>query len=207
MNLNDLSKNIYVINLKERLDRKDHITQELNKVECNNYTIFEAVNGSKIPNNSRLTNGMFGLVSTYLNIYEDWKNNKTGNITIIEDDCIFVDGFNEKIDTFIKYVPDNWDMIYFGGNHNRHMGIKTENINEYCLKLNHSFTAHCVILKDHVFEHLISEIKNFTIENDVVLANLQRVYNAYCSVNILATQIPNYSNIENRFVDYKHLIN
>jgi GR25 family glycosyltransferase involved in LPS biosynthesis len=207
MNLNELSKSIYVINLKERSDRRDHIIKELNKVECDNYILFDAVNGGEIPNNSRLTNGMFGLVSTYLNIYEHWKNNKTGNITIIEDDCVFVDDFNEKINNYIKYVPDNWDMIYFGGNHNKHMGIKTENINEYCLKLNHSFTAHCVILKDHVFEHLISEIKNFTIENDVVLANLQRVYNAYCSVNILATQIPNYSNIENRFVDYKHLIN
>ena len=207
MNLNELSKSIYVINLKERSDRRDHIIKELNKVECDNYILFDAVNGGEIPNNSRLTNGMFGLVSTYLNIYEHWKNNKTGNITIIEDDCVFVDDFNEKINNYIKYVPYNWDMIYFGGNHNRHMGIKTENINEYCLKLNHSFTAHCVILKDHVFEHLISEIKNFTIENDVVLANLQRVYNAYCSANILATQIPNYSNIENRFVDYKHLIN
>ena len=207
MNLNELSKSIYVINLKERSDRRDHIIKELNKVECDNYILFDAVNGGEIPNNSRLTNGMFGLVSTYLNIYEHWKNNKTGNITIIEDDCVFVDDFNEKINNYIKYVPDNWDMIYFGGNHNKHMGIKTENINEYCLKLNHSFTAHCVILKDQVFEHLISEIKKFTIENDVILANLQKVYNAYCSVDVLATQIPNYSNIENRFVDYKHLIN
>lgn len=207
MILNDLSNRIYVINLPERLDRKSHIIGELKKVGCVDYVIFPGVNGSHGINPTRLKNGMYGLIQTYLNIYEEWKNNKTGTITIIEDDCVFVDDFNEKSYSFYENVPSDWDMIYFGANHNRPIGDTTIKINDYCLKLGYSFTAHCVILKDNVFEHLISEIKNFNIENDVVLANLQRTYNAYCSTEILANQIPNFSNIENRYVDYKDMIN
>ena len=203
MILNDLSENIYVINLPERMDRKTHIVNQLSNVGCVDYIIFPGVNGNRENNPTRLKNGMYGLIKTYLNIYEEWKNKKTGTITIIEDDCVFVDGFNDKSKIFYKNVPSDWEMLYFGANHN---GETTKKINENCLKLSYSFTAHCVILKDHVFEHLISEIKNFTIENDVVMANFQQQYNAYCSIETLATQIPNFSNIENCFVNYEHWI-
>lgn len=206
MILNNLSKSIYVINLPERVDRKTHIISQLEKIGCYGYKIFPGVNGNRENNQTSLKNGMFGLIKTYLNIYEEWKNNKTGTITIIEDDCIFVEDFNEKSNKFYQNVPEDWEMLYFGGNHNKQMGETTKKINENCIKLSYSFTAHCVILKDHVFEHLISEIKNFTIENDVVLANFQKIYNAYCSPEILATQIPNFSNIENRYVNYEHMI-
>jgi hypothetical protein len=37
MNLSDLSKNIYVINLKEITDKKIHIENQLNKIDCENY--------------------------------------------------------------------------------------------------------------------------------------------------------------------------
>jgi GR25 family glycosyltransferase involved in LPS biosynthesis len=206
MILNKISKNIYVINLPERIDRKTHIIGELNKIGCADYKIFPAINGNKELNPTHLKNGMYGLIKTYINIYEEWKNNKTGTITIIEDDCVFVNDFNEKSEIFYRSVPEDWEMLYFGGNHNNHMGVTTKNINENCLKLTYSFTAHCVILKDYVFEHLISEIINFNVENDVILANLQSVYNAYCSTEILANQIPNFSDIENRMVDYSDMI-
>jgi GR25 family glycosyltransferase involved in LPS biosynthesis len=196
-----------VINLPERTDRKSHIIEQLNKIGCENYKIFPAINGNQELNPTHLKNGMYGLIKTYLNIYDEWKDNKTGTITIIEDDCIFVDDFNEKSKIFYQNVPDDWDMLYFGGNHNRHLGDTTFRINENCMKLSYSYTAHCVIIKDNVFEHLISEIKHFNIENDVVLANFQKIYNAYCTTEILANQIPNFSNIENTYVDYKHAIN
>lgn len=206
MNLNDISKNIYVINLKERNDRKLHITNELEKINCKEYTLFEGVNGSLEPNNTKLKNGMFGLVKTYLKIYEDWSKYDKDDIMIIEDDCSFVDNFNRKLGDYISNIPSDWDMLYFGANHNYHIGMKTTKINSKCIKLNNSYSAHCVLLKKRVFEDLIDNIKNFSIENDVMMANLQRKYNAYSSNELLATQIQSYSDIENKFVNYDWLI-
>lgn len=206
MNLNELSDSIYVINLKERKDRLEHIISELKKIECQNYTIFEAVDGKTIHNETKLKTGMFGLINTYLNLYNEWKLQKKDNILIIEDDCVFVPNFNEKLELYIKSVPENWEMMYFGGNHNYHMGNKTEKINENCIKLTNTYSAHCVILKDYVFEELIENLKTFKIENDVMMANLQKKFNAYSPVNKLTTQIPSYSDIEQRFVDYNWLI-
>jgi glycosyl transferase family 25 len=206
MNLSDLSKKIYVINLVERHDRKQHILKELKKINCENYILFEAINGNVELNNSKLKNGMFGLIKTYLKIYEDWILSDNENIMIIEDDCFFVDDFNQKLKEYIKNVPNDWDMLYFGANHNYHMGMKTISINEKCIKLNNSYSAHCVLLKKHVFIELIESIKNFSVENDVMMANLQKKYNAYSSKQLLTTQIESYSNIENKFVNYSWLI-
>jgi hypothetical protein len=68
MKLNNLSNLIYVINLKERLDRKEHITTQLKKIDCENYILFEGVNGKSIENPTRMPSGMFGLIKTYLNL-------------------------------------------------------------------------------------------------------------------------------------------
>jgi GR25 family glycosyltransferase involved in LPS biosynthesis len=206
MNINDLSKNIYVINLKERTDRKLHIENQLNKIDCKNYKLFEGVNGNSLTNPTKLKNGMFGLVKTYLNIHEEWSKKDAENIFLIEDDCLFLDDFNKKLEEYINNVPSDWDMLYFGANHNYHGGMQTLRINEKCIKLNNSYTAHCVLLKKKVFEELIENIRNFSIENDVMMALLQRKYNAYSTSEPLALQIENYSNIENKVVNYDWLI-
>lgn len=206
MKLVDLSDSIYVINLKEREDRRIHIISELKKIECDNYVIFEAIDGKKIPNNTKLKSGMFGLINTYLSLYEKWKQTKKNNILIVEDDCVFVPKFNDRLELYVNNIPQDWEMMYFGGNHNYHMGNKTEKINEHCIKLSNTYSAHCVILKDYVFEELIENLKTFKIENDVMMANLQKKYKAYSPVNKLTSQIPSYSDIEQRFVDYNWLI-
>jgi GR25 family glycosyltransferase involved in LPS biosynthesis len=206
MTLNDVTKNIYVINLKERTDRKLHILKELNKIGCNNFFLIEGIDGNKINNNSKLKNGMFGLVKTYLNIFDEWNKTPQEDILIIEDDCVFVENFNPKLKNYLNNVPNNWDMLYFGANHNYHIGMKTQDINNKCIKLNNSYSAHCILLKNYVFIDLINNIKNFSIENDVMLANLQKKYNAYSSKEPLTSQLQSYSNIENKFVNYDWLI-
>lgn len=206
MDLNNLSKSIYVINLKERTDRKDHIIKQLNEISCNEYNVIDAVDGSKIENRSRIKNGAFGLLMTYKNIYDDWKNKGGSDILIIEDDCKFVDEFNNHLNTYINNVPKDWDMLYFGANHNYHMGQKTQKINDYCVKTNNSYSAHCVLMKPKVFEELIGMIDTNPLEVDVLMATLQKKYNSYSSHIALTTQIPSYSNIENQPVDNVWLI-
>jgi hypothetical protein len=86
------------------------------------------------------------------------------------------------------------------------MGNVTQKINEEVIKLNNSYSAHCVLFKKKVFDDLILNIMNFSIENDVMMANLQKKYNAYSSSVTLTTQLSNFSNIENKLSDYSWLI-
>ena len=204
MTLDDLSKSIYVINLKEREDRRLHILNELKKIDCKNFIIFDAVNGNSINNPSRIKNGAYGLVQTYLNIYENW--NKNENIMLIEDDCIFVPDFKKKLEEYVNNLPENWEILYFGGNHNYHMGNKTEKINDFCIKLNNTYTTHCIMMRNYVFEEMIKSLKKTITEVDVMMASLQKKYNSFSSYQKLTSQIPSFSDVENRFVDYNWLI-
>jgi len=205
MNLKDLSKNIYVINLKERTDRREHIESKLSKIGCDNYKIIDAVDGSKIINKSTIKNGAYGLLMTYKNIFNDW-NGSENDILIIEDDCLFINEFNSHLESYIKSVPSDWDMLYFGANHNYHGGMQTLKINDKCVKLNNSYSAHCVLMKPYVFKELINKIDQQLLEVDVLMSQLQKKYNSYSSHIALTTQIPSYSNIEDKSVDYGWLI-
>jgi len=205
MNLKDLSKNIYVINLKERTDRREHIESQLSKIGCDNYKIIDAVDGSKIINKSTIKNGAYGLLMTYKNIFNDW-NGSENDILIIEDDCLFINEFNSHLESYIKSVPSDWDMLYFGANHNYHGGMQTLKINDKCVKLNNSYSAHCVLMKPYVFKELINKIDQQLLEVDVLMSQLQKKYNSYSSHIALTTQIPSYSNIEDKSVDYGWLI-
>jgi len=206
MTINDITNNIYVINLKHRIDRRVHIINELNKVNIDKYNLIEAVNGNDVINNTGLKNGMYGLCLTYLNIYNMWVKQNESDILIIEDDCIFDEDFNSKLELYMSNVPNDWDMLYFGGNHNYHIGCQTIKINDYWKKLTSTYSAHCVLLKNYVFNELISKLQDMTIENDVLLSKLQKKYNAYSTTEPIATQMPSYSDIENIYVNYKWLI-
>lgn len=200
-------KEIYCFNLKKRNDRLTHIKNQLKKINCKNYNIIESVDGYSIPNPTSLKNGMYGLVKTYLKLYDRLKNKDYNDLVIIEDDCIFSDDFVEKGENLINNVPDDWEMLYFGGNHNTHVGERQPmNINKDIIKLHNTYSAHCVVLKKHVFEDLINTLKTFSIENDVFMAKLQKKYKAYSTKNKITWQLPGESNIENRVVNYDWIL-
>ena len=100
MKLDDLSQNIYVLNLKKRKDRLQHIKNELKKIDCKNYKIYESVDGNSIENKTKLRNGAFGLVKTYVNLHSELTKNNYNDVLIIEDDCVFCENFNHLLENY-----------------------------------------------------------------------------------------------------------
>jgi len=169
--------------------------------------LFEAVDGSTIPNPTSLSAGNYGLLNTYLRIYEDFLKNKTNNIMMIEDDCVFLDNFNDNLKLYIENIPDDWEILYFGANHRTHEGLPPPyKINEYVIKLRSSYTTHCLILKDYVFAELIENLKISPSIVDVMMCKLQEKYNTYSTIRNITFQLPSFSDIENKYCDYNWLI-
>lgn len=64
--------------------------------------------------------GAWGCLRSHVRIWEDtlgmlkpWVD----SVLVLEDDAVFCDGFSEKATAFLAEVPDDWDQIYFGGQH------------------------------------------------------------------------------------------
>jgi len=203
MNLSNITDEIYVLNLKKREDRLEHIKRQLSKINLDSYEVIESIDGSVIKNNTNLRNGMLGLIMTYLKIFEISKNKDGDSLIIIEDDCVFSKDFNEYLKNFMESVPSDWDMLYFGGNHNTHMGTENpEKINEFVVKVSNTYSAHCVVLKKDLFFDFINELKEFQTPNDVLLTKYQKIFNAYSTMKKITWQVNNHSDIEEKYTNY-----
>jgi glycosyl transferase family 25 len=198
---------VFCINLPHRTDRRESFISEVNKYDLGNFEFFDAYYGQKLPNPHNILPGNVGLIKTNIEILKKAIDDNLNNIVIIEDDCVFTDEIL-NIDSYFEKLPEKWDMLYFGGNHNYHWhGVPNPIIvNEKVLKLVHSFTTHFIIINKNMFSVLIEKLSSYSHPIDVIYAEIQKNYDVYSFYPSIAKQSTGYSDIENREINYDFLI-
>jgi len=193
---------IYVINLKRRPDRLAHITEQLAKINTT-FKLVEAVDGNNVKCNSRVGNGwnfkgVTGCAYSHKKVYEDALSNKFKKILVIEDDNIFANEFNNKFSNFIKQVPVDWDMLYFGGNHQ----AKPKAININVELITHTYTTNCYAIRcdilPELLKHLPSDTEKLAMPIDVLLTTIQKRYKCFSHKPHICWQLGDFSDIENK---------
>ena len=198
----------FLINLKKREDRLHNFIDQVNNYDLGNFKIFEAIDGSSISENyPNVSTGNVGLLHSNIQIIEESIKNNYEKILIVEDDCVFNENVKD-IDVYFEHLPSDWDMVYFGGNHNIHMNTtKPIMINDKVIKIHSTFTTHCVGINKNIFSIVLEALKTFRAPIDVIYQQLQSSHNVYCFNPLIATQMVGFSDIENRDVDYSTIIN
>ena len=166
MRLFDRFDKVYCINLKRRPERLDEFKKEIEKYDLGNFEVFEAIDGNNLTNtrSKSLKHSEQGLIESNLQIIKDCIKNKYQNVLILEDDCFFTSEVN-NLDDYFNKLPNDWDMLYMGGNHNTHMGIESPKIiNDKICKLHQTYSTHFVAIKNTLFEEL-KFILTITIEH------------------------------------------
>ena len=129
LNFNNIFNNVYCINLKRSNDRWDYI-QKLGREQNIAINRFDATDGKNLSlqeaknmcsteyyemmknNKSLLAN--IGCYNSHLNLLKKIHTEKIDNAIIIEDDIIFPNNFKQLLQTNLKKIPSNWDIIYLG---------------------------------------------------------------------------------------------
>lgn len=208
MKLFDRFDKVYCINLKRRPKRLQEFTEEVNKFNLGNFEVFEAIDGNDIKTTraKRLKPSEQGLIESNLRIIKECIKNNYNNVLIIEDDCVFSDEVL-KVDEYFKFLPDDWDMLYMGGNHNTHVNMTPPQIiNEKVCKLHHTFSTHFVGINHTLFEELNFKLNLTNEPLDVCYTKIQKNKNVYSFYPAIAKQRIGFSDIQNRNVDYNWLI-
>lgn len=196
---------VYCINLDRRVDRWDETINEFEKWGLKDYVErYSGIDGKDIVNNTKINNGELGILLTHLKIITEAKEKNYKNILILEDDIEFTEKIND-IDDYMSLVPTDWDMIYFGGNHNKHMGKSINFINDKIIKLNDTYGIHCVALNNSVYDVILEIIIGKNKAIDVYYADIQKSYNCYGFNPSIALQRESFSDIQNKNVNYKWL--
>lgn len=207
--LTDFFDKTYCVNLDRRTERWEKSLKEFKKWEIGDVTRVSAVDGKNLnvgEYNTRLNPGELGLVLTNINIIKDAKEKDYSSILILEDDVVFVDEI-KNINSYVELLPNNWDMIYFGGNHNTHMGVNPPQIvNDKVCKLHNTYTTHCIGISNNMFDILLSILPKLNGPLDVEYAKLQKSFNVYSFYPAIAKQRVGFSDIQNKNQDYNWLI-
>jgi hypothetical protein len=83
--------------------------------------------------------GAWGCLMSHARIIEDCLRDGVERVLILEDDVVFVNDVAEKAARFIGAVPDDWDQLYFGGQHLRDPRKLNDGVYE-CANINRT---HC----------------------------------------------------------------
>lgn len=192
MTLNSFFDRIYCINLDKRTDRWIEC-EKLFKEFSVDATRVSAIGDSNVP--------WDGLRRTVIGIFEKAVEEKVGNMLILEDD---IDWTTESISGFtacVRALPEDWDMFYFSAAH-QYWPAK---VNDDLFRLSWSTAAHAVGFNPKSFDKVLQSLRANYKAIDVTYSDLQKSLNAYCSVNPLAWQRRDYSDIEQEEKWYPYL--
>jgi hypothetical protein len=205
--LNKYFEKIYCISLKRRTDRREKISSHLNSLGID-FEFFDAIDGKEIQNvNPNLNHGEIGCILSHLEIYKKSISDGIGDYLIIEDDCEFHLMLNHLFSEFYKQLPDDWCLVYLGGNHN-HSQIQM--IDKNIHKLHKTYTTHCYGVRKGFSEFLVNSMdRNIDSlhQADVELSDIQRIKPCYGIIPHLAWQAEGFSDIVGEYRDYNFLKN
>lgn len=196
---------IYCINLKNREDRWKSFLNEMERLNITNVKRFDAVNGRELDYtnliyNRNLLPGELGVLMSHINLIKEAKEKNLESILIMEDDVYFTDEIY-KLNDYLNSVPEDWNFIYFGGNHGQYT---PEIVNNRICRLKNSFGLQCVAIKNTMYDRILNDAIKLEKQIDVYYASYQSENKSYCFNPNMALQKVDYSDIQNRVVDYTH---
>jgi len=216
-NLYNLLNDTLIINLDERNDRYNRISQHLNQIGFNNrfnrYSAIKRCYDKLTPQQ----NGHLGCILSHCNIIEGAHNNKHEYVLILEDDCEFISD-NTKCYDFLKLSHTlstlQFDFVYLGATY-YHLNTTQFSFLDTVKPYGCNATFAMIVNVESVFSKWskVYESEDAIVESviknrgDVSKTTIDGIYNSlnlirYATNPILATQHACYSNIEQTNVSY-----
>ena len=185
---------IYVINLKERIDRLEYIKKTFKSFKNININIIDAIKHEK---------GSIGCFLSHKKCINIAKEKKMKYIIVMEDDCAPSDNFEIRLINIINYLEknDDWD-IFLGGitGHIKNKIIKNVSIDDQTtlVYLAKGKTTHFIVYNMKCYDFFLNcDENNLPIDlcwhNNLI---------AVVSYPFLAKQLTAFSTIENKTINY-----
>jgi GR25 family glycosyltransferase involved in LPS biosynthesis len=222
----NLAEKTFIINLKHRTDRVEHVKNELSKINHNNYEFFEAYGiNSEIPQRyiDRIgvkdfkMSGWYGNKISHYAVIELAKQQKLKSVLILEDDVYFLPEFNSICNIAYEQLNDiNWDIIHFGGNHRFFGSCETEypRVSDGLVpfrpnlsRIMRMFCLHAYLVKDTIYDFVLNNtLQSHRSIDNYYAYEVYRRFNSFCIRPAIAKQIKGMNNIGEVFCDYDQYI-
>jgi glycosyl transferase, family 25 len=191
------------INLDRRLERWRQMQDKFYQHGIHSVRRFTAVDGetSTIPANWPGTPGAYGCLLSHLEVVREARNLALPRILIFEDDVVFDDQFEQKFSEYIRQLPEDWDMLFFGALHKDELIRVSDNLG----RITQSNSTYACVLRDTVFDAFIELNSRGDEVLDVNSLVLQKKFNCYCFLPHLAWVEVAYSDAQQKPVHHWYL--
>lgn len=201
---------IFVINLDRRPDRWEKCQEELKKhnIVAERFSAIdgETLNKEHFKPNCILSKGEIGCCMSHAAVIKLAQSYNYSKILILEDDVTFSENAGVIFQQNINNIPNNWQMLYLGGNH------LVEPITIYPraklarIKRTYTTSSYAVRNVDRFLPALIASLEQFKEPADVCYCKFQMGCFCYSFYPGICFQTPGYSDIVGGFTDYFGII-
>ena len=197
----------YCINLTAREDRRGQMQTQFDKHDVLDAEFVEAVNGKALkefPQGFGTAN-KFGCVLSHLKAIETAKYRGDSHALIVEDDVVFCDDLEKRLDKAFEQLPENWAMLYLGYFPQPTFVGEPEPYSESLVKLNGHLGAFSYIIRDSVYDTAIRELARYDHVADFKLAFIHKIYNCFSVDPFCVYVIDDYSDLSQGNVSYPQI--
>lgn len=200
----------YCINLDQRTDRWEKVTEEFNKVGISPERV-SAVSGYEMEDHTpgRIKNkfqkaALQSHKSVLKNIIE---HNDSGYYTIFEDDVILHENFENLVDSKIRHLPEDFDILYLGASYGYRDPSEFEEYSEGLVHADSVYGAFAYVITKRSAEKILSHIEESTIAPyDVFLKEFQWENNCYVSSPRIVFCFEGFSDIQQEYKNYSKFL-
>lgn len=198
---------VVVINLDRRTDRLRRFEQALSEIEWpfKSPEVFKATDGlvDASPSDFISGPGAWGCLQSHSRVIEETIRRGFNSVLVLEDDVCFVQDFSERVADFLARVPDDWDQLMLGGQHNlEFFGAPVEEASGI-LRCRDCERTHCYALQGQFKTTLLERWRgggkfDGKVHCDWIMArdpHMQLSHKVYAPSRFLAGQELNHSDI------------
>jgi GR25 family glycosyltransferase involved in LPS biosynthesis len=212
--LNQYYDKIFCINLDRRDDRWLRcigIFKSLN-LEVERFSAFD---GQLLDTGyGKKYNGELGGTISHTRLIKKIIDEGYERVLILEDDVEFSDNFLNMCQLVLNELPENWDILFYGGNHTGGY----DKISEHLIRVYRTYALHCYAVNKKsvnlIYEHMIrflgytlssNEKLTPSVAADYYMANLHPTLNVYCARPHIAWQRESFSDLQQIVTNYEYL--
>ncbi len=188
---------IYVVNLKNDLDRRKNIINEIEKQNIKNYEIIDAIDGNELseqelnnlsykdknlinPWNIKMSPSQVGCALSHIKIYKKFIKTDYNYALILEDDAVFIQSFNEDLKKLILKNITNKKQILLLSELKEFFSKPIDKNNSYeIVNVTNAFFTHSYIINKEAAKSIIKF--NYPVKT---IADNFVFFKIYCGIKI-----------------------
>lgn len=146
--------------------------------------------------------GAWGCLRSHLRILEECLNNGYQSVLIFEDDAVFPENFLEDTRMFLEHVPEDWQMLYLGGQLLKDSFRPPQKVNDWCYRpynvnRTHAYAVRGTEMLTALYKHLHAQdwFERHHIDHHYGRLHQTGNYNVYVPPRWLVGQLEGASDV------------